>query len=1420
MSLKKLLTAIVTVSMVFSLVVPAVSADAASDLLAAAIGRMKGFGIVQGDQNGDLKLGDTITRAEIMKVLVTAAGKGDDAQLLRGAPAFSDTQAHWASGYVALAKAMGYTIGYPDGTFRPDNKITYGEIITLVVRAVGLDVSAQAYTWPNNYIHAAMDAGIIPPGIDATKVAGDFAIRSYVFLLADQAFLTVKLPSGKTTYQTHFVTVPPTLTVDQGASLSTSKDMVTISGSTNGISVTVGGAAAELTNGTFSTDVSVTLGSSTIAVVASDAVGNTTTANVAVTRAPAAAASISVDLPASVTAGSETAVTATVKDSYGNEIADAVVTGTCDAAVGTYDEATGKLTAAQAVGSGNCSFSSGAATTGDQAVSVVAGDLATLTINGAASMASSAKQAFTISSADQYGNTVTAPSAVTWSASAGVIDQSGNYAPGGASGAVTITATSGDISATKTVTVYGTAAAIQLSVGSNNIVANSVSTSTLTATVVDSNGNLAAGYSGTVTLANSNSAVAALSGSSVTIANGTGSVTLTAGSTVGSTVVAGSASGLTGGNVTLTTVAQTFTSVSLSADPSSLAADNTSKSAIKAQLLDQTGNPMLAVPSTGVTITVTSGTTAVGDFSTATIPLSAGNTTTNGTADLKAGNTIGTTAVSVSSVKTTSGTAISGISTGTVTVTTGLVGPAYQLTIDPISPALTYGTSDETTQKITVRVKDAFGNQVTGLTSSSTIDLTGTKSDGTTFSGISGGTNVAVTGGKATINASSTKAQTITYKAVTNAGFTGTVASATATGVFNAGAAKGVVLEASPDIIGVGATTTLKVTVVDATSLDQNAVTSGSYSVVIKRTTNGGATSWSGDQTVTTSNGVASITVAGTSTQAQDTFSATITLSDGSTPSHTGVTVNTKVIGPTAQLDFTGATFTSTAGGASKITVNLQDGATSPVVNTADNSTVVTLTAIDADEVSATYTATAVNGVATFTPTFNTAGSYTLKATSGTLKGATGSSDNGSAALTVSAGSATALKVTPKLTTFAADNGTSVIPVYVQFVDAYGNVTDAPAGVAGVTLVSNSADVVVQTSPAPTMCDTNVASTSCTTTSAASAHSMVYAIKSSGSPGSGTLTAAAGSSITSGTAAISTYLAGSATKLAISTIADGTAGSTQTVKVSILDAAGNLVTGSTLGIGLTHDSATASGQGTTNATYGSVTFTITNTKAETVTYTAAESTLTSASAAGKFVPGTADHVVVNNASPQYVVGNGSNIASISAKVVDANENTVTSASGTMKFSVVTGSGDWAFFQNGTADNTITATVSSGVATVVLQAKNVTTSKYVYVAADYTASDASVLTTAWNMTALGVAYDSAAAATYTVSSSGVTYTVTFSQPVRVDTSTSNWTYTGTATSFTVSYNSTGTVATVTFNSGAAITGLVPTGVKDIEGNSVT
>jgi len=123
----------------------------------AALGIYTGYTGLGGraDPNG------LITRAQFAKVLVVAAGKGGTAERLMSLrPAFRDAIPPWAWGYVNCAAFMGLVGGYGDGTFRPEDPVTYGEAVTMLIRAVpGHRTQVGPGTWPYNHVFYGLDRG-------------------------------------------------------------------------------------------------------------------------------------------------------------------------------------------------------------------------------------------------------------------------------------------------------------------------------------------------------------------------------------------------------------------------------------------------------------------------------------------------------------------------------------------------------------------------------------------------------------------------------------------------------------------------------------------------------------------------------------------------------------------------------------------------------------------------------------------------------------------------------------------------------------------------------------------------------------------------------------------------------------------------------------------------------------------------------------------------------------------------------------------------------------------------------------------------------------------------------------------------------------------------------------------------------------
>lgn len=89
------------------------------------------LGILHGYQDGSFRPGNKITRAEFLSVLSGFFPKTE------GENSFSDVpSSHWAYEAVSSAVARGWVTGYEDGTFRPKGEITRAEAIVMTNRAL------------------------------------------------------------------------------------------------------------------------------------------------------------------------------------------------------------------------------------------------------------------------------------------------------------------------------------------------------------------------------------------------------------------------------------------------------------------------------------------------------------------------------------------------------------------------------------------------------------------------------------------------------------------------------------------------------------------------------------------------------------------------------------------------------------------------------------------------------------------------------------------------------------------------------------------------------------------------------------------------------------------------------------------------------------------------------------------------------------------------------------------------------------------------------------------------------------------------------------------------------------------------------------------------------------------------------------
>ncbi len=130
--------------------------------LAQALTDLSRFQIVNGYEDGTFRPMKKVTRAEFAKLIIQTIKPDPE-----GSPAqdktFPDVPAsHWAYRFVNFARALEIINGFPDGTFHPDDSITYEQAIKMIVVALYYGHSAEAAGgYPDGYVTVASSLNIL-----------------------------------------------------------------------------------------------------------------------------------------------------------------------------------------------------------------------------------------------------------------------------------------------------------------------------------------------------------------------------------------------------------------------------------------------------------------------------------------------------------------------------------------------------------------------------------------------------------------------------------------------------------------------------------------------------------------------------------------------------------------------------------------------------------------------------------------------------------------------------------------------------------------------------------------------------------------------------------------------------------------------------------------------------------------------------------------------------------------------------------------------------------------------------------------------------------------------------------------------------------------------------------------------------------
>ncbi|NLY42809.1 MAG: S-layer homology domain-containing protein [Clostridiaceae bacterium] len=122
--------------------------------------KMVALGLLKGYEDGSLGLERNLRRVEFCAILSRMLGYEDDPILPPLLP-FSDVgRDYWGYNYIATAYGLKAVEGYDDGTFKPDELITFGQAVTILVRTLGYANEVKGTKWPDNYIEVGKRLGI------------------------------------------------------------------------------------------------------------------------------------------------------------------------------------------------------------------------------------------------------------------------------------------------------------------------------------------------------------------------------------------------------------------------------------------------------------------------------------------------------------------------------------------------------------------------------------------------------------------------------------------------------------------------------------------------------------------------------------------------------------------------------------------------------------------------------------------------------------------------------------------------------------------------------------------------------------------------------------------------------------------------------------------------------------------------------------------------------------------------------------------------------------------------------------------------------------------------------------------------------------------------------------------------------------
>ena len=159
-------------------------------------------GIISGYSDGTFRPYSNITRGQLSKIVANASGFNEPVE----GQTFTDVPpTHTFYEFIERLASRGLIGGYSDGTFRPNNNATRGQISKIVSNAMGFNEPVEGQTFSDvppastfyEFVERLASRGIISGYSDGTFRPNNYATRGQVSKIVANAYFPNCDPGGR-----------------------------------------------------------------------------------------------------------------------------------------------------------------------------------------------------------------------------------------------------------------------------------------------------------------------------------------------------------------------------------------------------------------------------------------------------------------------------------------------------------------------------------------------------------------------------------------------------------------------------------------------------------------------------------------------------------------------------------------------------------------------------------------------------------------------------------------------------------------------------------------------------------------------------------------------------------------------------------------------------------------------------------------------------------------------------------------------------------------------------------------------------------------------------------------------------------------------------------------------------------------------